>query len=215
MRLFGLKPCSGSFVTVFSLLCLCPVAIQAASAQDELKALSPTTDEVVAPVLSGGVRQTDVSGAGGGGSEKADSDLNEKNPKNSQRLFGGFFGRRMASDDFRKMEFGILGMVSQKSFWAAKYTVSEVLPGCPAALAGIRPGDVELETNGHVWTRQDDQASYWKITDGKAGTPVELKILRKGETLTFNLVRMNIEDIPDERIRRVFERMVAKYGSGE
>lgn len=96
MRLFGLKPCSGSFVTVFSLLCLCPVAIQAASAQDELKALSPTTDEVVAPVLSGGVRQTDVSGAGGGGSEKADSDLNEKNPKNSQRLFGGFFGRRMA-----------------------------------------------------------------------------------------------------------------------
>jgi C-terminal processing protease CtpA/Prc len=122
------------------------------------------------------------------------------------------FGRKMTSEDYRSLNYGILGMVTWRSIFSGKQTVTEVYDGCPAALAGIRPGDIEIQADDHVWTRSDDQRSNWNIADGEAGTPIDIVIKRHGELLTFHLVRMNIEDIQNNSIRRMFERMLLRLG---
>ena len=65
-------------------------------------------------------------------------------------------------------------MNSERSIFGGKQTVIEVYPDCPAALAGIQPGDVEVQANDHVWGEYENQRSTWNIADGKAGTPVDL-----------------------------------------
>ncbi len=124
----------------------------------------------------------------------------------------GHFGRKMSAAAYRNLNYGVIGIVSRKLIFGSKQTVTEVYPGCPAALAGIRPGDVEVQTDDHVWNREDNQRSNWNITDGKAGTPVDVTIRRHGQLMTFHLIRMNIEDISDDRIRRMFERMLSRLG---
>lgn len=115
-------------------------------------------------------------------------------------------------EQFRKLEYGVLGIVATKTVFSRHYTVTQVLPGCPAALAGIQTGDVEIAANGHVFTAEDDQRTYWHTVAGKAGTPVDIVISRKGEPITFHLTRMNIEDIENEKVRRMFERMLSLLG---
>ena len=117
----------------------------------------------------------------------------------------------MTSEDYRNLEYGILGMVTEKHFFGSKQTVTEVYSGYPAA-SRISTGDVELQTDDHVWNRGDDQRSNWNIADGKAGTPVDVIIKRHRQLITFHLIRMNIEDIQNDRIRRSFERLLRRFG---
>ncbi len=118
----------------------------------------------------------------------------------------------MSSEDFRKMEYGVLGLAASKWVGGTYYTVREVLPDCPASIAGIKPGDILLQANQHVFSKDDDQRVYWQTVAGKAGTAVDIVVSRDEKPITFHLTRMNIEDIKNDNIRRMFEMKLSLLG---
>lgn len=79
----------------------------------------------------------------------------------------------LTAEDYRSLNYGILGLISVKSIFSARNTVIEVMPDLPAATAGIRPGDVEIQIGDHVCGRDDNQRTQWNVADGEAGTPVD------------------------------------------
>jgi hypothetical protein len=115
------------------------------------------------------------------------------------------------AEDVRALQYGVIGMISTK-FAAAQPIVDRVFPTCPAALAGILPGDAVVEANGHVFTRGDGPREYWQRIGGKAGTPIDVTVLRDGRLLTFHMKRMNIEDIENTEIRSRYERVLGYFG---
>jgi membrane-associated protease RseP (regulator of RpoE activity) len=124
----------------------------------------------------------------------------------------GLFGRRWTSEDYRNLEYGIIGTVSTRRLFSKIDKITVVFPDCPAALAGIRPGDVIVQIADHVLKGKDTQRTTWNVADGKAGTKVDYIVRRHGELITFNLTRMNIEDIRNNGIRRMYERMLRELG---
>jgi hypothetical protein len=124
----------------------------------------------------------------------------------------GLFGRRWTTDDYRNLEYGIIGIVSTRRLFSKVDRVEQVFPDCPASLAGIRSGDVIVQIADHVLKGKDTQRTTWDVADGKAGTKVDYIIRRHGELITFPLTRMNIEDIQNTGIRRMYERMLRELG---
>ena len=129
-------------------------------------------------------------------------------------FFGAAQKTKMSPEEFRKMEYGVVGMESIVRPDGNGPTVLKVVPGCPAALAGIQPGDQVVKANGHVFQAGEGQRSFWKTFCGKAGTPVDVTVLREGNLLEFHMTRMNIEDIPDEPLRRTYEAFLSLFGPG-
>ncbi len=76
---------------------------------------------------------------------------------------------------------------------AAGAIVSTVSPGGAAAKAGIEPGDVIVEFNGHAVTKYDDLVKT--VTATKPGTQVPVKVMRdKGQkTLTVTVDELDLE----------------------
>src|SRR3954463_1662497 len=68
---------------------------------------------------------------------------------------------------------------------AAGAIVSTVSPGGAAAKAGIEPGDVIVEFNGHPVTKYDDLVKTVIVT--KPGTQVPVKVLRNKDQKTFTV----------------------------
>jgi len=120
--------------------------------------------------------------------------------------------RNMTTEDYRNVNFGVLGMVASRSMFSSKQIICVAFADCPAALAGVEPGDIEIKTDDHVWSSKDNQRSNWNISDGRAGTPVDMTVQRGKELLTFHMIRMNIEDIQNDRLRRAYERMLRRFG---
>jgi hypothetical protein len=200
---------------ISSILCiLCHIFAVAACGEDAkvLTEQMPSTDDrvIAPPLLNGAVRHDQAGEPLSAGDAKRKSE--EAQVSDSPRRYK-LSGQKFSSEDFRKMEYGILGMVAVKLPFAAHYLVVKVIPGCPAAEAGIKPGDKQISTNGHVWTSKDTRKTYWHISDGKAGTPVDLVLMRKGELVEFHLTRMNIEDVPNPSLRRLYENMLKHFGA--
>ncbi|HHW18024.1 MAG TPA: PDZ domain-containing protein [Firmicutes bacterium] len=64
--------------------------------------------------------------------------------------------------------------------------VFDVVPGGPAAKAGLKKGDIIVEFNG---TPVDDAATFWfLIYDSSPGQTVRVKVLRNGQEMVFNVV---------------------------
>jgi hypothetical protein len=125
---------------------------------------------------------------------------------------GGRQLKARTAEDFRALEYGVIGMVSTK-FDAAQPIVDQVYPTCPAAEAGILPGDAVVQANGHVFTRGDGPREYWQRIGGKAGTPIDVTVLRDGQLITFHMKRMNIEDIANLQTRKRYERVLGLFGA--
>lgn len=66
----------------------------------------------------------------------------------------------------------------------ASTRVTDVLPGSPAAVAGIRPGDTITSVNGRKYDRFDDLAAY---VQDRPSTPMQLTVLRAGQTIDMSL----------------------------
>ena len=141
-----------------------------------------------------------------------DASQRERMEKALKSLFSFTSRQPLSEDEYRKMEYGILGIVGTKSILSRYYTVTQVLPDCPAALAGVQVGDVQIQAGDHVFSEADSQGTYWRTMCGKAGTPVDIVVKRGDDLLTFHLVRMNIEDIHNDRIRQMYERMLSLFG---
>ncbi|GEM_PF-2598553 len=144
----------------------------------------------------------------------AGSDLPQVHDEDIDRLLLSGSAREdgMTGEDYRQLGFGITGMETFRMLFARYPVVVRVFPGCPAERAGIQPGDLVLSAGGHEFTRRDMQREHWRLVDGRAGTEVDIKVLRDGEVICFHLTRMNIEDIPDENLRHMFERMLQLFG---
>lgn len=63
-------------------------------------------------------------------------------------------------------------------------TVDEVVPGLPAAEAGIKPGDLITEINGWSIEGLDDVV---RIVGTSAGRPLDIEVERNGERRTFEV----------------------------
>lgn len=66
--------------------------------------------------------------------------------------------------------------------------VTDVLPGSPAARAGIVEGDVILSVDGKVY-RGQPQREVQRVIRGKAGEPVSLTLLRGDRLVTLSVAR--------------------------
>ncbi len=115
------------------------------------------------------------------------------------------------ADQFRKLQYGVIGVRLMQSR-EHQPEIVEVYPTCPAAIAGIRPGDQVMKANDHVLSGMEAQKEFWKIVTGKPDTPVDLTILRDGQVLVIRLMRMNIEDIEDADSRKHYENLLRRLG---
>jgi hypothetical protein len=118
----------------------------------------------------------------------------------------------MSTEQFRKLEYGVIGMDSFVALGAANPVVRECYRTCPAATAGIMPGDVLVKADDYAFKQGDGQRVLWQKVTGKAETPVDITVLRQGQLITFHLKRMNIEDIQDDGIRHTFEVLLSRLG---
>ncbi len=116
----------------------------------------------------------------------------------------------LTSDDYRSLGIGIIGYESNKPFFSSSSTITDLFPGCPAAEAGIKVGDVETSLEDPE--AQKDTHGLTMFICGLAGKPVTITIKRRGHELHFRLVRMNVEDIPDDGLRKSYERMIRRMG---
>jgi C-terminal processing protease CtpA/Prc len=203
-------------------------------------ASSATTEETTAPVHQGSVSQTE-SAVGAGATNlngtavenakldavdtnatEAKSDAIQAKVDDSKPLQGkvtrkdspgiGLFGRRWTTEDYRNLNYGILGIVMVRCPFSRAERITQLFPDCPAVQAGLRPGDIVIKIADHVLSGHETQKTTWHTADGVAGTHVEYTIKRHGELLTFDMIRMNIEDIQNDTIRRMYERMLRELG---
>lgn len=122
------------------------------------------------------------------------------------------FGQRWTTDAYRNLNYGILGVVMTRWLFAKDEKVTKVFRDCPAALAGIKPGDVVIAYGNHTLDGHETQKTTWGTADGIAGTHVDYTVRRHGKLITFDLVRMNIEDIQNGSVRRMYEQMLRDLG---
>jgi len=120
---------------------------------------------------------------------------------------------KLNSDDYRSLGIGILGYEKFRPLlsFTKGASITDVYAGCPAAIAGIRVGDYEKTTD--ETDAQTDVHGLSMFICGLAGKPVTVTIERRWHELQFHLVRMNVEDIPDESLRRDYERMITRMGA--
>lgn len=72
------------------------------------------------------------------------------------------------------------------------YRILEVVPGGPANQAGIEVGDLLFEVESQD-IREMDVNAVRDLVTGKSGTYVTLRVLRKGEPLSFSVERRKVE----------------------
>lgn len=119
----------------------------------------------------------------------------------------------LSPDYFRKLNYGVIGLTLISFLDGRQSVITGVYPTCPAALAGIAPGDIMYEANGYRFKPGDDQRILWQVCAGKADTPIDVTVIRRGQPITFHLTRMNIEDIQDTRVRIQYEMLLSAFGA--
>lgn len=82
---------------------------------------------------------------------------------------------------------GVVGLYAENL--QGQVVVSIVFPGGAAEEAGVRVGDVILEIDGIPLDSSTDSSETGLMLRGSPDTVVQLKILREGEKLDFELVR--------------------------
>jgi S1-C subfamily serine protease len=67
----------------------------------------------------------------------------------------------------------------------------DVVPGSPAALAGLRPEDLVVSVDGYPVERVDDLQRL--MVEELIGQPVAIELLRGGEPVHLELVPIELE----------------------
>jgi hypothetical protein len=123
-------------------------------------------------------------------------------------------GEHLSSEEYRSLEAGCVGFESHHVFFQDLSTITVVYQDSPAYNAGIRVGDqiVAPEKVEDAKFIADPTLSRQKVKCGKAGTPVDVTVLRDGEPVKLTLIRMNIEDIQEPEYRRNWEQILRRLG---
>jgi carboxyl-terminal processing protease len=85
-------------------------------------------------------------------------------------------------------ETGIIGLVAENQEGVIR--VTHILPGEPADLAGIQPGDVILSIDGMELQPEITNNELALLLRGAVGEPVKLQILREDQPLEFSPIRI-------------------------
>jgi len=127
-------------------------------------------------------------------------------------------GVQLSAEEYRSLGIGCAGLEATNTFFQKFGKVTDVYPGSPADKAGIRVGDKILAITDDK-TAQKEQANpsvpLWDVTLDKEGTQQDVTIIRHGKSVTYNLTRINIEDIQDTTYRQRWEQIVSKLGYPE
>ncbi|MBU6452541.1 MAG: hypothetical protein KGS72_12220 [Cyanobacteria bacterium REEB67] len=123
-------------------------------------------------------------------------------------------GMELSSDEYRSLNIGIIGCDTDRTFFTKLATVTSLYDGCPAKEAGIKLGDQEVQDEAKTEDADiaDPTVPKWSFGCGVAGDAVELTIKRHGKILHFHLIRMNMEDVPDLKLRHTYEKLVKLTG---
>ncbi|MHB8507677.1 MAG: S41 family peptidase [Candidatus Dormibacteria bacterium] len=117
--------------------------------------------------------------------------------------FGDRFSAYLTPEELRRnQEFlsGSFGGIGASMLGKAKQLViSAIVPGTPAAKAGLKANDVLLRIDGRDATSLSVDAAVTRIR-GAVGTHVKLTVARGNQLLDFDLVRANIS-VPSVRSR--------------
>ncbi len=70
--------------------------------------------------------------------------------------------------------------------------IAEIMPGYPAEIAGLRPGDKILKVNGEATPSWD---SMVLSIQGKSGIPLEIAVDRAGSSLDFSMTPIEVNGV--------------------
>lgn len=118
------------------------------------------------------------------------------------RALFGKSGLRASTYQLEDTGYGVCGFVlnvAQNGYTS----IRQVFPSMPAAVAGIRTGDVVVSVNGES-TVNMSQSEVWNWFTGIPGTDVAMIVVRAGQPVDVTLKRMDIGRIPDSLTRAVF-----------
>jgi bifunctional DNA-binding transcriptional regulator/antitoxin component of YhaV-PrlF toxin-antitoxin module len=114
----------------------------------------------------------------------------------------------MTADDFRSLGIGTLGYEALLKGDSSK--VEKVFPGSPAEQAGIRKGDVVIRDADAAKDLAQGRptGSNYAVILRRAGSVDEVTVLRDKQPVTLQVTRMNIADIADDKVRKMWEKMI-------
>lgn len=118
----------------------------------------------------------------------------------------------LSPEEYRKMEYGVIGLDALLPVNGSCPIITRILKGTPAEEAGLQKGDLIVKARNHVFKAGEGQRVLWQVVAGKAGTPVDMTVLRNGELVKVTMNRMNIEDIQDKKSRHQYRCLLNALG---
>jgi len=121
--------------------------------------------------------------------------------------------QRLTAEEYRSLGIGTAGFEANQTFFQNTAKVIKVYRDSPADKAGVRVGDKMLMTEANpaeAMERANPTQPLFQIKFKKVGVPVEITLLRHKEPVKMTLITMNIEDIEEPEIRKMFEKMVSE-----
>jgi hypothetical protein len=121
--------------------------------------------------------------------------------------------KKLSAEEYRSLNVGIVGMESVRTFYTKKYKVIRIVKGSPADLVGIKLGDTYMKDDSFDDSKvKDPTVPSYVFSCGLAGEVEDYTMQRHGKTLQFHIVKMNMEDLPEEKDRREIENLVSQTG---
>ena len=90
-----------------------------------------------------------------------------------------------------------IGITIQKNPDGLGFDIVQVEPDMPASKAGILPGDILIELEGQSMANVDNDVPI-NLIRGRAGTQVQLVVLRVGEEIPFTVRRITMQSLVAE-----------------
>lgn len=90
-----------------------------------------------------------------------------------------------------------IGISIQKNPDGLGFDIVQVEPDMPASKAGILPGDILIEVEGQSMANVDSDVPI-DLIRGRAGTQVQLVVLRDGEKIPFTVKRITMQSLVAE-----------------
>jgi len=123
-------------------------------------------------------------------------------------------GASMTGDDYRDLQIGTCGYFSTQHNTDKYAKITAVCAGSPAQEAGIKKGDIVLY-NESLPNADPRTITHPMMTLNfeHPGSVTHLTLKRGNDVMNYTLTRINIEDLPKEQDREIYEKGSKFLGS--